>query len=395
MFPRRAKKIPLLVVVLVTASLIHKTNSFLRPRNNNNNNNGIVIRKTSVQLSSIFLTQVEETIRNVNPAAPATTVSAAEIKLRHELLPPHKRESMGVANHLAHRIKSLHKNNDCPSCWLQRAHCICAQTPPIPSDQTKNVHRLFLLMHHKEIGLVVDTAKLLLNAMPCKARLIVSGIGEEYQESVLELKEAMEQKERRCIVLFPTDHARTFEELCTSSNSESKSSKDKNGIMPMEKPQQQAEEEEEMFDVIVLDGTWSQARKMHSRYIPLEEDGGPPRVCLSQEALDILGGTTTTTTTTSSANSNNHNGRQLRRHPIKWKEVSTLEATRLLFRDMMIQSTSSSSSGRGEELEHACGGGGANKKDGTRQCHAILAEYQRISDAAAVKQLGPPRLKIK
>ena len=35
-------------------------------------------------------------------------------------------------------------------------------------------------MHHKEIGLVVDTAKIILNSMPTKARLIVSGIGKDF-----------------------------------------------------------------------------------------------------------------------------------------------------------------------------------------------------------------------
>ena len=230
---------------------------------------------------------------------------------------------------------------------------------------------------------MVDTAKLLLNSMPEKARLIVSGIGEEYQDSVVELMDAVEQKERRCIVLFPTDDAKTFEELCRTSSNERTGSEFGTSSAATEAGDDgiiiAPQEEKEMFDVIVMDGTWSQARKIHSRYIPLEKDGGPPRVCLSQEALDILGGTGASANT-----AENHvvygvekggNGRQLRRHPIKWKEVSTLEATRLLFRDMMSMS--------GEE--HA-------NEDG-KQCHDILVEYQRISDSAAIKQLGPPREK--
>jgi hypothetical protein len=228
-------------------------------------------------------------------------------------------------------------------------------------------------MHHKEIGLVVDTAKVLLNAMPTKARLIVNGIDKEHQESVKELRDALEQKERRCIVLFPTDDAVTFEELC-----------DEKSIITSQKTTHIIGElmENEVFDVIVVDGTWSQARKIHARYIPLEEDGGPPRVCLSQESLDILGGVSTDANlseshTTVHGVEKGGGGRQLRRHPIKWKEVSTLEATRLLLRDMLAIT--------GEIL---------SDKDG-KQCHEILAEYQVLSDAAAVKQLGPPRLKPK
>jgi len=315
----------------------------------------------STRKYSKFLQQVEETIGNVGPSIDNILN-----------LPPAQRESVGVSNRLSNRIKSLHKNNDCSTCWLQRAHCICKQTPPIDHLIPHNINRLFMVMHHKEIGLVVDTAKLLLNATPTKARLIVSGIDEEYQESARELRDAIEQKERRCIVLFPTDDARTFEELCRESNvSTSNNKMDGTGEL-MEK---------EMFDVIIMDGTWSQARKIHSRYIPLENDGGPPRVCLSQESLDILGGVSIDANLSEGHNVNGiekgGNGRQLRRHPIKWKEVSTLEATRLLFRDMMAMT--------GDNLSN---------QDG-KQCHDILAEYQIISDTAAVKQLGPPREKQK
>ena len=68
-------------------------------------------------------------------------------------------------------------------------------------------------MHHKEIGLVVDTAKLLLNSMPDRARLVVNRMDGEYQDSVGELMDALEEKERKCIVLFPTDDAKPFVDL--------------------------------------------------------------------------------------------------------------------------------------------------------------------------------------
>jgi len=124
-----------------------------------------------------------------------------------------------------------------------------------------------------------------------------------------------------------------------------------------------------------MDGTWTQARKIHSKYIPKEKDGGPPRVCLSQTSLDILvGGGDNINTIKDEVDSNGgSNGRQLRRHPIKWKEISTLEATRLLLRDMTVM-----------------GGENLLAKNG-KQFHEILPEYQRISDAAAINQLGPHR----
>lgn len=233
-------------------------------------------------------------------------------------------------------------------------------------------------MHHKEIGLVVDTAKLLLNSMPDRARLVVSGIDGEYQDSVGELMDALEEKERKCIVLFPTDDAKPFLDLYRENEREMK--------MQHEMDEAAAEALTGEYDVVVMDGTWQQARKIHQRYIPLEKDGGPQRVCLSQEALDILGEAADNPTEgyvvgagvgSSAGIEKGGNGRQLRRHPIKWKEVSTLEATRLLFRDMMV------ATGKiGDE--------GYTNSDG-KQCHDLLAEYQRISDEAAVRQLGPPR----
>lgn len=347
--------------IMLICTFTQRTQSFLPPTFTGHTSARAVIASSTRQYSK-FLEQVERTIDNINPSME---------NILH--LPTAQRESVGVANRLSNRIKSLHKNNDCPTCWLQRAHCVCKQTPPIDHLIPRNVNRLFMVMHHKEIGLVVDTAKVLLNAMPTKARLIVNGIDQEHQESVRELMDALEQKERRCIVLFPTDDAVTFEELCHEKNiiTEQKTTHTTGEFM----------ENDEVFDVIVMDGTWSQARKIHARYIPLENDGGPPRVCLSQESLDILGGVSAHANLSESHTVNGvergGSGRQLRRHPIKWKEVSTLEATRLLLRDMAAIT--------GENL---------SDKDG-KQCHDILAEYQVISDAAAVKQLGPPREKDK
>jgi DTW domain-containing protein YfiP len=178
-------------------------------------------------------------------------------------LSPPERQAVGVARNLHKRLTALSRNNDCRRCWLQQKHCICSQCPPLEGSIPK-IWRLFLLIHHKEVCLAVDTARLILSSFPDTCRLVVGGIGPEFQESMAEMLDAV-QNERNCLVLFPADNAKTFGELEASSHLE-----DNIGV--------QSSTSDERWDVIVIDGTWSQARKLHARYIPLETGGGPPIV---------------------------------------------------------------------------------------------------------------------
>ena len=123
---------------------------------------------------------------------------------------------------------------------------------------------------------------------------------------------------------------------------------------------------EDKWDVIVIDGTWSHAQKPYSRYIPWKMDGGPTRVQLRDEALALL-------STSDSGERNLHDnssapaaGHQLRRHPIQWKAISTLEAIHLLLNDMA----------------DAIGKYGA-----TSQLYPwnVLSSYQQIADDATSK----------
>jgi len=325
-----------------------------------------------------FFQQVIDTVDKVFDALPPS---------RNILnVPEHQRESLGVAKIVSRRLSAMQRNKDCPRCWLQAAHCICSQTTSSIEDSLPHfVHRVFLILNHKEIGMVVDTAKLLLMSMPNQARLVVSGIAEDYQESLVELKDALQQKERPCIVLFPTEDAQTFEDLYQSTISSKRDD---------------ASATDTKLDVVVIDGTWQQAQKIHQRYIPAVQDGGPCRVCLSDAALELLGGggggggggdQAPTSSPSSSIDSHSQtrvgSGKQLRRHPIAWKEISTLEATRLLFRDMMqVQMSESSSSSSGNHAD-------SRPPKNDDECYNLLREFQALSDAAARAQLGPPRRK--
>ena len=261
-------------------------------------------------------------------------------------LPANDREAVGVAIVLKRRLDAMKRSGDCRRCWLQQKHCVCDECPSLEAAALPKVNRLFLLTHHKEIGLVVDTAKLILSSFPSKARLVVGGIGREYQHSMGEMLDAFEGD--RALVLFPSDSAVTFREIERHFDGTVKGDTD--------------DSNDASWDVVVVDGTWQQARKLYNRYIP--EGGGPQRVELSEEAVRILG-------------AEDASGHQLRRHPVKWREVSTLEATRLLLRDMMNDSYSSFS--RASSIKP----------------WEELAKYQSIGDAAAQEQLGPPRISDK
>lgn len=240
---------------------------------------------------------------------------------------PSERESLAVARNLNDRIRSFRRNSNCPRCWLQRAHCICSQCPPL--TQEAPFHRIFLLMHHKEVCLTVDTAKLIFSSFPSESRMVVGGIGPEYQTSMQEFLRAI--KEDDCMVLFPDDDALTYHSILANEQNNHEHSKQRKSL-------------------IVIDGTWEQARRLYKRYIAPKAEGGPQSVQLTEDALQTLV-------------TEDEGGRQLRRHPQLFREISTLAALRLFLRDV-------------DRNHEAC---------------AKLLNYQKLADAAARKQLGEIR----
>jgi DTW domain-containing protein YfiP len=180
-------------------------------------------------------------------------------------------------------------------------------------------------MHHKEVCLTVDTAKLIFLAFPSTSRMVVAGIGPEYQTSMEEFLHAT--REDHCLVLFPDDDAKTYKSIVA------------------EEPYST---DERRKSLIVIDGTWEQARKLYKRYIAPHE--GPRPVQLTEEALQTL-------------TTEEEGGRQLRRHPQLFREISTLAALRLFLRDV----------------------------DPNHEACTKLTHYQKLADAAARKQLGEIR----
>lgn len=174
---------------------------------------------------------------------------------------------------------------------------------------------LYAQTHHKEICLAVDTAKLILAAFPTTTRLVVSGIGPEFQHAMGEMLDAVsaatQQSNSKCLILFPAEDAMTFDAI-----EEDMLRKREEGMDVHQMDVGKG------WDVIVIDGTWSQARKMHSKYFG-ESEGSLYRVKLSDAAVEALGGSSKDEIDASG--NDIARGHQLRRHPIKVRLIVLYE----------------------------------------------------------------------
>mmetsp|Transcript_3395 Transcript_3395/g.7195 ORF Transcript_3395/g.7195 Transcript_3395/m.7195 type:complete len:447 (-) Transcript_3395:242-1582(-) len=295
--------------------------------------------------------------------------------------PAEDRECISVASNLKRRLDNFKRSGvNCRRCWLQKKHCVCSFCPPLEpyidglgrlEDEQKtescvgipNVNRLFLLTHHKEICLAVDTAKLIVSSFPTTSRLVVSGIGRDFQPAMGEMMDAVsnavEKKNNasKCLILFPTEDAKTFADITSAIHDDESIDEAEANI-------------DDGWDVIVIDGTWVQARKMHAKYFAGFSGGSLYRVQLNSDAVKVLDGNNVNVREECDGSGGEYSeeivrGHQLRRHPIKWREISTLEATRLLLEDMH-----------------------------TNVFHKLskaMAKYHDIGNEHAIRQLGPLR----
>lgn len=280
------------------------------------------------------LDDIETTVQNV--------LQQYGVDTSLESIPEAERQAVGVARHLHKRLSALNRNGDCQTCWLQQAHCICSRTVPVERS-VANLQRLYVLYHHKEIGLAVDTSKLLWPTLPIdQVRIVVGGIPAQYQYAMEELQRIVRQN--NTIVLFPDDDAVTWKEF-QQRNKTNKKATTTTEPAPASENIMADVGDNVSYNVIVLDGTWEQARKLYKRYIPESAAGGPIRIQLEQDDLDSIVSET---------------GRQLRRHPIVWREIGTIAAVRRLLQSMDIRGP----------------------------WNDVLTRYQELGDAATRTQLG-------
>ena len=256
------------------------------------------------------------------------------------------REAVGVARVVRGRLDRLARARDCRRCWLQAAHCVCARCAP-PAERAlggRAMRRLFVLIHHKEVALAVDTAKLLAIAYPNRCRLVIGALPSAERDAMRASLEA-----GTGLVLFPSEDARPAECFAVEPPPPERAAAGARAPPPPGG-----------WDVVVVDGTWNQARKLHAK-LPR----AAPRAKLGAAALARLEASASAGDAGGAGDELDRGGRQLRRHPQAWREIATVEATRLLLDAL------------GEEAAAT----------------EPLAAYQRVADAAARRQLGPPRVK--
>lgn len=309
----------------------------------------------------------------------------------HSLPASSERECLGVAYHLQARFTAMHTHQTCRRCWLHPEHCICAQVQSLEHALPASINRIFVLAHHKEVGMLIDTAKLIFMAFPESARLVVSGLSAHYQEAMLEFQQALQQPST--LILFPdAECAKTLAEW-RACDKEHRAQRQQAQTGATESGEQDPNEQK--IDIVVIDGTWEQARRMYQRYMIVQsnENNIDPvparRVQLSPESLASLAPQSfTNDDDDDDANNNKHSnnarrvvtvGQQLRRHPEPVRQIATAHALHLLLQDVLVEAHRDSNNNNSNDVAEA-----------SIQLKR-LEDYQTIANAAARRQLPSVR----
>lgn len=196
-------------------------------------------------------------------------------------LAPALREPLAVAKSVLRSTDALLAPARCADCWLPKPACICAAVRA-SREPLRAVRRIFMVLHHRELGLTADTSRLLRLAFPSQVSLAVAGLpGVAWRE----VQESMESG--RALVLFPAAGARAIAEAAADGSSGGSAR-----------------------DVIIPDGTWAQAKRINRKL----GGGAALRVELGGADVEQLGA--------------DRRGWQARGSEGGWRRVATLEATR-------------------------------------------------------------------
>ena len=148
---------------------------------------------------------------------------------------------------LEHKIRSCQPNR-CPNCWHDTHCCICQHLQPITVSWNAPVCInicICILMHHKEYLCAGNSAKLLLSLLPHHTKLYIFG----KQGDVDRLEQDIAVVNSHAMILWPGETAISVSEFVDNLSTTS---------IPTTSITTPT-----TIHVIVLDGTYTQARNMH------------------------------------------------------------------------------------------------------------------------------------
>lgn len=150
------------------------------------------------------------------------------------------------------REKFASTKNRCPACMLKSHICVCQKLSDLSLSSSSCAFDVVVLMNHREQFRASNTAKIIEKVL--NARIYIDGVDSDLEDLVLLIQERKEA----ALVLFPSEDATTWSEV------EQRMKK-----ISTTKPL-----------IIVLDGTWRQARRLNKK-IPDDI----PRVKITPQTL--------------------------------------------------------------------------------------------------------------
>ena len=376
------------------------------------------------------------------------------------------REAFGIARHLQKRLLKLRRSGDCPRCWMKREYCICTrcqfetarrtdpETSTADADTDSNrsssdinsdpgpetssssssssgsvavLDRIFVLMHHKEIGMKGDTAKLILGAFPAHGQLVIGGMEDPSdQDSMRILADSIQDPTRTSLILFPHETATTIEDILAQQQEQEQEQQQqqpdatKNSTNTHD--HHRRHNNDQYYDLVVLDGTWSQARKLQARYCTAAASAAIRYVQLNPDSVqrlqqdeekedddddDMTSSSAVSTTRTTGEGGGHGNLHQLRKHTIPWRQVGTFAAFRLFLHEWSsvptnttmttttatTMATTTATTTTTSTANNQYNNYGTNQHENPynhrmRNICQTIESYQRISNAAVLREKG-------
>ena len=146
------------------------------------------------------------------------------------------------------------RTNRCPSCWYDKdIRCVCDRMPRTIDRTSLPRVKFLLLMHHKEYLNAGNSAKVLLAMLPEeRIELYVYGRAGDFERLVDEIL----IDRTHTLTLWPGKHSQTIQEFTGELSTDSWWKTQENNTP-------KAASEKSLLRIVVLDGTYNNAKNMH------------------------------------------------------------------------------------------------------------------------------------